>query len=81
MRHRATLRSFDLARIEQLVRFATERYFDTATGRSVVVGKHGNMLVVIPYDADEETITPVTIHVTTRQQLAMRLKAGRFVNE
>ncbi len=81
MRHRATLRSFDLARIEQLIRFATERYFDTATGRSVVVGKHGNMLVVIPYDADEETITPVTIHVTSRQQVAMRLKAGRFVNE
>ncbi len=81
MHHRATVRGFDLARIEHLVRFAAERYFDMATGRSVVVGKHDNMLVVIPYDADEDTITPVTIHVTTRQQVAMRLKAGRFVNE
>lgn len=38
-------------------------YFD------VVVGSHGQLLVLIPYEIMEDSITPVTIHATTRQQL------------
>src|SRR5574341_357720 len=47
-------------------------------GRSVAVGRHDDKLVIIPYEADENSITPVTIHVTTRQQIASRIRTGRF---
>ncbi len=50
MRYRARARGFDLAKIEHLVRYSSERYFDTETGRQVVVGRHGDNLVMIPYD-------------------------------
>jgi hypothetical protein len=36
---------------------------------------------MIPYEIEEENIIPVTIHVTTRQQIKFRLKTGRFINE
>jgi hypothetical protein len=78
LRYRADLRGFDLAVIEQIVRFSEERYFDTATQRMVVVGRHGDLLVMIPFDQEGETVTPVTIHSTTRQQISFRLRAGRF---
>ena len=43
LRYRADLRGFDLAELERILRFGEERYFDTATGRNVVVGRdHGN---------------------------------------
>ena len=80
MRYRAKLRGFDLAKIEDIVRYSAERYFDTATGRSVVVGHHDNMLVMIPYETDEDAITPITIHATTRQQVNFRLRTGRFTH-
>jgi hypothetical protein len=81
MKYRARLRGFDLAKIEHIVRYSSERYFDTATGRIVVVGRHDNTLVMIPYEADEGSITLITIHATTRQQIKFRLKTGRFTNE
>jgi hypothetical protein len=81
IKYKANLRGFDLAKIENIVRFASERYSDTATGRRVAVGRHGNKLVMIPYEADENSITPVTIHVTTRQQIDFRIKTGRFIHE
>lgn len=34
---------------------------------------------LIPYEQSNNTITPITIHVTTRQQIRFRLKAGRFI--
>jgi len=34
------LRGFDLTEPEKILSFSDERYFDTATGRNVVVGKH-----------------------------------------
>jgi uncharacterized DUF497 family protein len=77
-KHRARLRGFDLATVEQIVQFSEERYFDTATQRKVVVGRHQNRLVMIPYEQEGETITPVTVHSTTRQQITFRLHAGRF---
>ena len=78
MRYRAKLRGFELATIEQLVRFSEERYFDTATQRRVAVGRHGKQLVMIPYEQEGERLTPVSIHSTTRQQINVRLRTGRF---
>ena len=40
MVYRASMRGFDLARIEDIVRYSDERYAGNATGRLVVVGKH-----------------------------------------
>lgn len=82
LRYRAKLRGFDLAKIEEILRFSGERYYDTVTGREIAVGKHDNRLVIIPYERSGELITPVTIHSTTRQQIRFRLRTGRFaINE
>jgi hypothetical protein len=81
MKYKAKLRGFDLAKIENIVRSSPERYIDTVTGRRVAVGRHDNKLVIIPYEADENSITPVTIHVTTRQQINFRIRTGRFTHE
>ena len=40
MKYRAALRGFDLTTIEDIVRYSTERYFDTETSRWVVIGHH-----------------------------------------
>lgn len=77
--YRAELRGFELPQLEQILRYTEERYFDTVTHRMVAVGKHLDYLVMIPYDiADDQTVTPVTVHATSRQQVAYRLKSGRF---
>lgn len=81
LKYKAALRRFDLAKIENIIRYLPERYSDTATGRRVAVGHHDNELVMIPYEADENSITPVTIHVTTRQQINFRIRTGRFTHE
>jgi hypothetical protein len=81
MRYRAGLRGFDLARIEDIVRHSPEQYFDIATGRRVAVGRHDHLLVIVPYEMSESTITPITVHTTTRQQINFRLRTGRFVYE
>jgi hypothetical protein len=78
LKYRAQLRGFELTTVEKIVRFSEERYFDSSTERMVVVGKHGSQLVMIPYEEDEETVTPITIHAVTRQQLNLRLQTGRF---
>lgn len=79
LQHRAHLRGFDLAIIEQILRFSHERYFDTVTRRMVAVGRHGPRLVMVPYDQENESVTPATIHATTRQQINFRLRTGRFL--
>jgi hypothetical protein len=79
LRYRANLRGFDLDRLEDILRFSSERYYDVETDRAIVVGKHGEQLVLIPYEQDENTVTPITIHTTTRQQIRFRLKTGRFI--
>lgn len=81
VRYRARLRGFELAQIEHIVRHSAERYRDAATGRMVAVGRHGRILVIVPYEATQDTITPITIHAITRQQISFRLKTGRFVHE
>ena len=81
MRHKAKLRKFDLSKIENIIRYSPERYSDMATGRRIVVGKHDNTLVMIPYESDENSIKPITIHATTRPQISFRIRTGRLVNE
>lgn len=81
VRYRARLRGFDLAKIEPIVRYSSERYLDTETERSVVIGRIEDVLVMIPYETEQTAMIPVTIHATTRQQVNFRLKTGRFSNE
>ena len=81
MRYRAKLRGFELEKLEQIVTHSAERYYDTETGRAVVVGRHDKKLVIIPYETADDAITPVTVHSTTRQQINFRLHAGRYINE
>ena len=80
-------RGFDLVKIEDIIRYSRERYFDTSTDRWVVhlycrwvvVGKHTDTLVMIPHEIDQnKAIIPITIHVTTRQQINYRVKSERF---
>jgi hypothetical protein len=79
LKHRAHTRGFDLAIIEHILRFSHERYFDTVTQRMVAVGPHGSRLVMVPYDQHNDSVTPVTIHATTRQQINFRLRTRRFL--
>ena len=78
LRYRAVARGFELAKIENIMRFSGERYLDTVTGRLIVAGKHDDRLVIIPYEKKGAVIIPITIHATTRQQINFRLKTGRF---
>lgn len=81
MKYKARLRGFDLAKIEEIVRHSAERYFDTETGRRVVIGRHNRILVMIPYEATQDLITPITIHTITRQQIRFRIRTGRYTVE
>jgi hypothetical protein len=81
MRYRAKLRGFDLERLEFIVNHSTERYYDTETGRLVVVGRHDSSLVIMPYEQNESDVIPVTVHAITREQINFRLNSGRFIYE
>ena len=70
-----------LAELEHIIRHSSERYVDTETGRTIVVGHHGKQLVMVPSEVDRDTITPVTVHAITRQQIRFRLRTGRFTHE
>jgi len=75
---RAQQRGFDLAELEHVIRYATERYFDTQTLRDIVIGRCGHLSVLIAYEEDDIAITPVTVHAVTRQQITTRVRTGRF---
>jgi len=64
--------------LEVLRRFSEERDYDTVTRRMVAVGRHGRRLVMVPYERENDRVTPVTVHATTRQQIDFRLRAGRL---
>lgn len=81
MEFRMNLRKFDRNRVENILRYSTERYFDQASHRRIVIGQHDQVLVMIPYEESAKSITPVTIHATTRGQINYRIKSGRFRNE
>ena len=78
LEYRAQLRGFTLAAIEQIVLSSEERYFDTITQRDVAIGRDGSHLLMVPYDQEGELVIPVTVHSTTRQQINVRLRTGRF---
>ena len=80
LKYKASLRGFDLFRIEHIIIHSSERYHDEVTGRRIAVGRYGGKLVLVPYELDEDIITPVTIHITTRQQINVRIKTGRFIH-
>jgi hypothetical protein len=81
MMYRMNLRKFNQSKIESILRYSSERYFDHATHRRIAIGHHDRFLVMIPYEQSGKTITPVTIHATTRGQINFRIKTGRFKNE
>lgn len=81
LKYRTKLRGFELEKIEKIVRFSTERYFDNTTNRFIVVGRHGKKWVSIPYERENDSITPITIHATTRKQINFRIKSGRYRHE
>lgn len=70
-----------MKKLEYIVRHSSERYFDTETGLNIVVGRHNRQLVLIPCEVEGDTITPVTVHAITRQQIRFRLRTGRFTHE
>ena len=76
MKYRAKKRRFNLTKLEYIVRHSSKRYFDLTTARSVAIGKHEKDLVIIPYEVEDDTYIPVTVHRTTRQQIKFRLNTG-----
>lgn len=79
LQYRAKLRGFKLSKIEEILKYSGERYYDTQTGRLIAVGKHdNNRLVIIPYEYNNNVIVPITIHGTTRQQIRFRLTTRRY---
>ena len=81
MKYKARLREFDLAKIEGIVRYSTERYVDTETGRQITIGYHDNQFVTIPYEVYQSSVIPITVHATTRQQIRSRIRTGRYTLE
>ena len=79
LKYRTNLRGYDLSKIEEIIKYSSERYFDISTNRMIVIGKHDERLVMIPYEMIEKSIIPITIHATVRQQIRYRIKSGRFV--
>ena len=75
------MRGYELDKIERLLTESGERYLDAVTRRLVTVGRHGRHLVIVPYEVDKESVVPVTIHATTREQIKYRVRVGRFVRE
>ena len=81
IRYRAALRGFDLAVVEHIVRYSSERYLDHVTGSFIAVGPHGKIQVMIAYETENDVLTPITVHATTRAQINARLQSGRFSHE
>ena len=81
VKYRLKFRGYEPATVEHILRYSSERYVDTVTGRLAAIGRHVKLLVMIPYERRGGTLTPVTIHATNRQQINSRLKSGRFKNE
>lgn len=78
-RYRVKLRGFNLKDLEEVLRYNTERYCDTATDRLVVIGRDEKTMIMIPYERDNsDVVTPITVHATSRQQVNYRVRSGRF---
>ena len=81
MRYRISLRKFDIKIVEDIIRYSTECYYDIITGRHIIIGRHKKDLVMVPFESDNISITPVTIHTTSRNQINTRCKSGRLRSE
>lgn len=81
MQYRAALRGFEIAVVEHIVRYSSERYLDHVTGSHIAVGPHGTIQVMIAYESEKDVLTPITVHATTRAQINARLRSGRFTHE
>jgi hypothetical protein len=81
MKYRLSLRGFNPVVIEEILRYSSERYFDTMTEREVAVGRHGDVLVMVPYEIKDKDIISVTVHAADRKQITARIKSGRFIND
>lgn len=79
--YRMKTRGYDKEKIEHIIRYSSERYFDTETRRNVVTGRHGTKEVLIPFDKKGKTVVPITIHAISRQQIRFRILSGRFEYE
>ena len=76
---RAERRGFPQAAVEQILLHTTERYTETATGRRVAIGHIARALVLVVYETeDPDTLVPVTMHTTTRRQIASRVQRGEL---
>ncbi len=80
-RNRCVQRQFNIEKAEYIIRYSTERYFDIDSSRRIVVGSINNRLILIPYEENDNIITPVTIHETDRKQINFRTRNGRFVRQ
>ena len=78
MKYRSSTRGMDLGVVEEIVRHASERYVDNETHRFIAVGRHRNTIVVVPYEESETSLTPITVHATTRHQINLRTRTGRY---
>ena len=81
MDYRTRQRGFDKGRIEEILRYSSERYYDRESGRKVAVGLDRAALIAIPYEETVASIIPITVHATSRQQIRFRLNTGRFTYE
>jgi hypothetical protein len=81
-RYRVKLRGFNLNDLEEILRYSTERYYDTATDRLVVIGRDAKTMIMTPYERDNsDVVTPITVQATNRQQVNYRVEAEDFRNE
>ena len=78
MKYRSSKREIDLDVIEQIARYSSERYIDNETHRQIAVGKHKNTIVLVPYEESDTSLTPITVHATTRKQINFRVKTERY---
>jgi len=81
LKYRSQQRGYDLSKIENIIHYSAEKYFDTTTNRMIAIGKHNKKLVMVPYEKKQENVIPITIHAITKQQINFRLNTGRFVIE
>lgn len=80
LEYKLSIRGFEKKIVEQILRQTHERYKDQETGRLIAIGSHGADLVMIPYEINSDAYTPITIHVTSRQQVNIRIKSGRLIS-
>ena len=81
MKYRSSRRGVDLGVIEEIVRHTGERYVDNETHRLIAVGRHGDSIVLVPYEESDISLTPITVHSTTRRQINFRHRTGRYSHE